>query len=274
MVATPENTRIALEILKEILPPLVDIMRERLIVQTLAIGLLSQKLDQLITREIHSGFSAIEDATSTVNEETRQIRLRFAEEQLLKNTHLDSNLQTGGRKNNYWMAHSHHGLMNICLIRGDDKIAHKHLLSIFECDPRLARTILAPEIWEKVFQPECKNIYDWFEKEQEEIKASKYAGQVALEKTLAVGKFAGKTALVAAAWFLNNGKPGGYVPSSTMQIGGQQAISEAQKQLSGDWENATPEEYQRIAVGKLKMELESKIDWECRRYAIQLISAM
>jgi hypothetical protein len=268
-VATPENFRVALEILKEILPPLTEIMRERLVEQTAAIGVLSQKVDQLITREIYAGLSAIKDATSTTNEETKQIRLRFAEEQLLRNTQLDFKLETGGKKNGYWMAQSHQGLMNICLARGDSKIAHKHLLSIFECDPHLARTKLAPEIWGKIFKPECKKVYDWFNEEHEKINNNPFRGRVALRKAGAVAKFAGQGGMVAITWWFNKGKPGGGMP-----IGAPRALNQAAQHLSEDWEDATPERYRQIAFEKLSIELENKIDERCREYALQLIAAI
>lgn len=268
-IATPENFRIALEILKEILPPLTEIMKERLIEQTAAIGLLSQKIDQLITREIHAGLSAIQDATSTTNEETKQIRLRFAEEQLLKNTQLDFKLETGGKKNGYWMAQSHLGLVNICLVREDSKIAHKHLLSIFVCDPRLARTKLAPEIWKKIFKPECKKVYDWFDEENEKINNSPFKARVALRKAGAVAKFAGIGGMVALSWWFSRGKPGGGMP-----VGAPRTLNLATQELSDDWEDATPERYRQNAFEKLKIELENKIDERSREYALQLIAAI
>lgn len=265
-IATPENIRIALEILKEILPPLTEILKERLAEQTSAIGVLSQKIDQLITREIHAGLNAIKDATSTTNEETKKIRLRFAEEQLLKNTQLDPRLATGGKKNGYWMAQSHQGLMNICLVRGDNKIAHKHLLSAFECDPRLARTKF---VWKKIFEPECRKVYEWFDEEEEKINNNPFKGRVALRKAGAVAKFAGKGGMVAVSWWLNKGKPGGRMP-----VGAPQVLNQAQQELSEDWEEATPEKYRQMALEKLSVELENKIDERCREYALQLIAAI
>ena len=47
------------------------------------------KSDQLIIREIMAAYKAIDDALSTDSDKTRQIRLSFAEEHLLKNISLN-----------------------------------------------------------------------------------------------------------------------------------------------------------------------------------------
>lgn len=266
-----ENLRIALEILKEVLPQVVEILRERFLEQTAALNLLSQKIDQLVTREIYAGFSSIKDAIDTTNAETKQLRLRFAEEQLLKNTHLDPELKTGSRKNSYWMAQSHYGLMNICLIREDSKIAYKHLLSIFRYDPRLARTKLIPEIWEKIFKPECKEIYNWFDEESKKIENNKYTVRVALDRTFAVAKFAGKSGFVASMWLLNS-KTNNRNP--TINTSSMYALTKAQEELSEEWEEISPEEHRFDALYKLREQLDNKIDSKCCEYAKQLIAAI
>jgi hypothetical protein len=268
--ATPENFRIVLETLQEILPTLTEILKERLVEQTKAIVEISQKFDQLITREIHGGLDAINDAASSSNDETKHIRLRFAEEQLLKNTQLDPKLETAGKRNGYWMAQSHQGLMNICLLRDDGKIANKHLLSMFECDPHLARTKLAPEVWKQIFEPECQQIYDWYKKEQEKIANDPFKGRVTLRKAGAVAIFAAKGGLIATSWWLNKGKPGG----GGMPAGGTVIIDQAKQKLSEDWEDATPERYRQNALEKLDKVLEAKLDERCRQYAIKLIAAL
>ena len=269
-VATPENFRIVLETLQEILPPLTEILKERLVEQTKAIVEISRKFDQLITREIHAGLGAISDAASSSNDETKHIRLRFAEEQLLKNTQLDPKLETAGKRNGYWMAQAHQGLMNICLLRGDSKIANKHLLSIFECDPHLARTKLAPEVWKQIFEPECQQVYDWYKKEREKIENDPYKGRVTLRKAGAMAKFAAKGGLVATSWWLNKGKPGG----GGMPAGGAIIIDQAKQQLTEDLEDATPERYRQNALEKLEKVLEAKLDERCREYALKLILAI
>jgi len=119
---------------------------------------LLKKSDQLIFREILSAFDALNDAISTNNEQTRKIRLDFAEKTLLNNTNLDISLDTAGFSNSYLVALVNYGLAFVCSLREDQLIASRHLIKMFEVSPRTARKELAPEIYEKLFKQKCEEI--------------------------------------------------------------------------------------------------------------------
>ena len=114
-------------------------------------------LDQLILREIKSAYEAISDALVTNNEQTKNVRLNYAEESLLKNTSLDPALKTGEFYNAYLMALAHYGLAFVCVLRKDNQIAAKHLLRTYKFDPNISRTKLTPILFEEIFKPKCSN---------------------------------------------------------------------------------------------------------------------
>jgi hypothetical protein len=252
---TPENIGKAIDLLSETLPLLFEVMLKRL-EQTQ--DLLSKKIDQIILRDIYSAFGAIKDATSTLNEETKQIRLKFAEESLLRNTGLDPSIETGGYSNSHWMAQSHHGLMQICSLRRDSKIAVKHLLNTYICDPRDARKTLSPEIFVKVFQPMCKEIYKWEEEQITEINKSSFSKNIILRKVFSVGKFGIKGAASAVTYYYSKNR-------SALSW-----ANNATEELKKEWKEATPEEFKVMALNELSRQVEEKLDDKCKEIGIIL----
>lgn len=122
------------------------------------LNILNAKSDQVITKEIKSAFDAINDALYSNNNLSRENRLKFAEVFLLKNTRLNPTLETEGRGNNIWIAFSNFGLSYICFLRNDQRLAARHLLKVFVDAPRMARKELAKDIFESIFEPNCRDI--------------------------------------------------------------------------------------------------------------------
>ncbi|GAQ84179.1 Hypothetical [Klebsormidium nitens] len=137
---------------------------------------LLQLAEQDVLRDLNSGLAALEDSIESQNEGTRQSRLQFAEQQLLRCTHLDPSLSTGGQPNTYLMAVAHHKLALAGTLRGDRVIAAKHILKCFIADPRAARLELAPDLYQQLFEPRCTDILEWRDQEYNKI-AGKYASK-------------------------------------------------------------------------------------------------
>lgn len=211
-----------------------------------------QRYDQLITREIKSAYEALSDAMTTNSEYTRKMRLDFAENNLLKNTNLDSSLCTGGLSNNYLMAISHYGLSFICKLRGDDVVAAKHLLRAFEMDPRKAREELLPELYEGFFKNKCENANRWYKEQLAIIYEKDYTGKQLLDKT---GAFLEGAGGVIGGILLKN-----HAVERT-------AVRDAGKR----WSSSTPEHYRLQAKIALDIEYERKIDEDCKRIATKLL---
>jgi hypothetical protein len=213
------------------------------------------KIDQLITREIKSAFKAIQDACISNNEETKKLRLKFAEEQLLKNTMLDVSQSTEGQSNNYWMAVCHYGLTLLCVVRGDHEISERHAASVFQHAPREAREKLLPEVWEIVFQPKCHEIYQWYEEKKQDLLNQDFSSDVSLAKAIAVAKFAGLSGVAVGIALLLGGQGGGF--------GATQTLKKAKKGLDSDMRHANPQQYRDEAIKNLEQILENKLDERC-----------
>ncbi len=223
------------------------------------LDLLNAKSDQMITREIKSAFDAIDDALESSNKETREIRLKYSEECLLKNTRLDPSLPTEGRQNNEWIALANFGLAYICIMRQDQELAAKHLLRTFLYDPRAARTELLSDIYSAIFKPKCNDLFQWHKEECSKVDNKDFNIEIFLDKTVAAG--AGCVAIGAA------------VIGSSPYLRG---LSYFSSRNMGDWaqkkwNTSTSENKRRVAKIGLSIELESKIDIRCKSIAESLI---
>lgn len=115
------------------------------------ISVMLKKQDQLVTREIKAAFDAINDLLISNSEETIKQRLIFAENNLLKNTRLNTELTTEEKSNKYWISLSNIGLSFVCGLRNDIVIGVRHILKSFEANPQIAREIF-PEFYNIVFK--------------------------------------------------------------------------------------------------------------------------
>lgn len=210
-------------------------------------------LDQLILREIDSAFDAIGDALITQNEQTRVIRLNYAEENLLRNTSLDSSLTTGNYKNIYLITLAHYGLAFVCSLRGDRVIAAKHLIRCYKFDSHVSRTELTPMLFEKFFKPKCSDIFEWYQRRLEAISRNPCAVRVMGGKAVAAAAFVG--ALAAGLAF--------------GQLGAAHAGRREAQQM---WNNSTASRYQLKDRDNAYTQLELKVDNRCREIALELLS--
>ncbi|QUS60960.1 hypothetical protein [Synechocystis sp. PCC 7338] len=140
--------------------------------------LICEKIDQLVLADVYSAFSAIQDALTTDNEKTRNIRLIFAEEKLLKTTGLDINLVTGDYKNIFLISLSHYGLAFICSLRRDTITSARHALRAFLYDTRTTRNELTPELYLKLFKNQCDYILMEKANEIKNIKDKDYTWEL------------------------------------------------------------------------------------------------
>lgn len=147
---------------------------------------LIKKQDQMITREIKSAFDAINDSLTTENERTREKRLDFAEDNLLKNTRLDIALETDDKPNGYWICLANFGLSFVCGIRNDAIIGIKHLIKSFEADAVLAREIY-PDFFVSVLEKRTNEIdRNWYDAKFKEINEKDYSMDVFWKKAGAI----------------------------------------------------------------------------------------
>jgi hypothetical protein len=245
----------------------LDAIKKEAMVKQL--NILIQKSDQLISREIKAAYEALDDALITSNIKTREIRLNFCEENLLKNTNLDPGLTTGGFSNKYWMALAHNGLAFVCTLREDSNLAAKHLIKIYECDPRLARQKLLPELYVQLFQPQCKNVFDWHEKELKSINESNFVPMNALVKTGAVAIAIGS---IVAGFSLALNTRNGF-SSSQNSFAGSRIAQGGFKIAEEVWKNSNNiESFRQDARNKLYKQLEDKLDERCQEIARSLLS--
>ncbi len=230
-----------------------DHITKNLIKIQLKLDKLIQKSDQLILREIKSAYQAIDDARTTSNVETRDIRLKYAEDNLLKNTSLDSTLSTGGCQNTYLMALANYGLAFVCALRGDTQIAAIHLLRTYECDPRNARDELIPALFELLFEPECADTFEWYETELQAVQDQRYALHITGERvTASVLALAG----VGLAIVTKRSAMGGGLFSKATEM----------------WKGADTSQIRATAREKLAAQLADKLDSRCQEIATRLLS--
>jgi hypothetical protein len=232
-----------------------DALSKRLDAIESALDRLARKADQLILREIKAAYEAIRVALTTDCDETREARLRFAEEHLLKNTSLDPSLETAGQPNAHWMALAHHGLALICARRDDQATAARHLLEMFVAAPREARRSLAPRLFTRCLKPRCGSAYRWHKKAVRQLQQQGFGGRTFLGKAKAAITLIG----------------GGGAGVATRQLGvAQKAVAESGRQ----WAEATPEHYRALAREELDRELEARVDELCRRAARKLLATL
>jgi len=221
---------------------------------------LNEKIDQMITRELKSAFDAIDDALESSNKETKEIRLRYAEEHLLKNTRINPSLSSEGRENYKWIALANFGLAYICIMRHDHKIAARHFLRTFLYDPHIARTELLPDIYTAVFEPKCSEIFQWQKEQYLKIDNNNFNIDVYLGKTLAIG--AGITAFGVLA--------GG----TLIKVPTPHVARNIEQWAERTWNEATIDNNRRYAKDQLNIELELKLDEKCKNIAESLIKEM
>ncbi|EFL52319.1 hypothetical protein DesfrDRAFT_0808 [Solidesulfovibrio fructosivorans JJ]] len=222
---------------------------------------IKKSLDQLILREMGAAFEAIGDAITAQNNETKEVRLRFAEDNLLKNTSLDPSLKTGDVTNKYLMARANHGLAYICALRNDFITASKHLLRIFIISPRDARENILPELYKQEFFPKCTNIIEWYDAELRALEEDSWrgirkAGRFSLSLTI---KAAGVLTALAA-------QSGSIVK---VRIPPHPIIKAAEDLSKEVWERSS--DYHLPSRAELEEEFGNKIDNRCIEYAQSLL---
>jgi hypothetical protein len=203
------------------------------------------KSDQLITREIKASYEAIYDALLTASVQTKETRLLFAEENLLRNTKLNTYLQTENINNNYWICLSHIGLAIICSLRNDKLISCRHILHAFEMD-RMTSMGIFPKFYEEIYRKEVeKRTEEWKVNKIKEIQNKDYSTDEFLGKAGAFLFGAGGIALAVLAL----GKP----------IVGKPVLSEAQKM----WNNASSQRYISENIARIEYQMDMVKDHNC-----------
>jgi hypothetical protein len=213
---------------------------------------LIKKQDQMITREIKSAFDSINDAISTENEKTREKRLDFAEDNLLKNTRLDINLQTDEKPNGYWICLANFGLSFVCGIRNDAIIGIKHLIKSFEADATLAREIY-PDFFATVLEKRTNEIdKKWYDANFKTINEKDYSMDVFWKKAGAILTGAGA---VVGAILLKTTAPMGSLTQEATKMGNE----------------ATTEILKEKALKSLNEERIEKFNIFCREAALEAL---
>lgn len=245
-----------IKLIVQVAVPLLDELVKRVVESQSKIQQLLEKFDQLILREINSGFDALRDASLTDSEETKMRRLNYAEEQLLRCTGLELNTQIGEYKSAYWVALSHFGLVTIMKLRGDDTLAARHVLKTFVADARTARKTLFPKVYESVFLPKCNEVVDWYNQNLIAIEKNDYSSQIRLAKWLTAGKAGAK--YLGGIWMMTQ-------PNTKMA--GQETIRQTMESSRKELNDLSPEKFRAEAREKLRAEYEIKLDLKCKEIA-------
>lgn len=214
-----------------------------------------QKVDQLFLREIKAGFESLADVYITANNETKKLRLNFAEEHFLKNAYLDSKLSIGDYPSSYLMALSHYGLSIICHLRKDDTIAFKHILQMYKLSPKLARTQLLPEFYDKGLGVEVKQrVNSWHMKELDNLNKKDFKSEEYLQ--------VGKTLAVAGVGLV-----------TSLLIGNAAPYFAVKDNCSKMIDKADPSYLRKEAISKLEKSVEVKTDEFCIVVANELLTS-
>ena len=219
--------------------------------------LLNSKLDQIVAREILGALQAIEDSSKTGNKATAVSRLSFAEDSLLRNSNLNTNLTTSGVSNAKWMFMCHLGLSYISALRDDAVICASEILRCFTADPRTSREEYFPEVYAEVIEPKIEAIKEEYERKIIEINKRGERETAMLEAIASIGN--PSVSLLPLVLTL--------APLSDAQK------DRAWKALSGNSVSAV-----KLIAGFLRVSreeeararYEEKIDRECREIAAQL----
>ena len=204
-------------------------------------------LDQLILREIEAAVDALGDAKESKNHETIVIRLRFAETRLLVNTRLDPEGNTGPYRNRYLIAFSHHALAHVCCLRGDEDLAVKHLMRMFDIEPRKSREEFEPETFNTIIRPGCSELYNWYKNELSLVETIDFEQESFNSRAQVV--LCGTGALALS---LLTRRPQLMLPTT---------------RLLYKWKELSPEYLKKDAIAKIEEELNCKLDNECREFA-------
>jgi hypothetical protein len=235
----------------------LEVMIKRIADRESKLKLLLQKADQMILREIASAFDDLNDAKNgTRVRSTRNRILKMAETKFRNNTNLNRKDNTGGQPNTYWMAQAHYGLAAIYAFRSEEKMASRHILRSFVADARQARLELAPELYERMFVPQCGDVSAWYKSEADSIAHKDFAAKI-LRKQIAAGGVAvlGVGAGIGLTW------------ASLNPVLGVQAVANSFDKADDVWHEATVEYYRAEALKALDVERESRIDAKCAELA-------
>jgi hypothetical protein len=115
---------------------------------------LFKKGDDNILIELRAAYKSLEDYINILQySEDNQFILSMVEGCLIKNTGLNPELTTkSGIYKNTIMAYSYYGLYIVSVIKGSYFTAKRYIARMFESNPRVARELLAPEIYKKYFK--------------------------------------------------------------------------------------------------------------------------
>ena len=211
-------------------------------------------IDQLIIKELVSAFDELSYAFITDNEETKRIRLNFAEENLLNNTGLNPLLSTGEIPNTRLMAMAHLGLSIISLLRDDNIMSTIHCLRAYEVAPNYARKNLLPEIYTDIFKPKCFDIFVWRSNSKKNIRNINFTSNIIGKKVW------GSTLLVL-------GGLGTVLTLSSRLPANAYAVNCLLGIAGKELDEANVSYFQKQAIKELDVELANKIDQRCQELA-------
>jgi tetratricopeptide (TPR) repeat protein len=228
---------------------------------------LSVKTDYVFVRELLGAFDALKDFYITSNHESRQNRLRFAEECLSRNANLPPGEALAGHPSSYWEARARHGLAMIYEARGDLDLAARYVLQIFVADPRLGRSLLAPDVYVEIIKPQCMDIFARYDTELDKIYSADYKLLVFGSRALTALKGVGLLGVVGVnALAILSGRRG--------NPGMLSRTSDIIEQIQDEWDGVSESDFCSAAHARLNLSLEQWLDDRCREVAIQVASAI
>jgi hypothetical protein len=233
------------------------------------IRLIHKKLDQEIIGKMNSAFHSIEDALITNNPQVRKDSLDDARVFFKGTNELDLTISTAGRSNAEIVAISNYGLSIVYKLLNDDRLAEKYILLAFRDGPNYTRKVLAPGLFNSLFEPKCADLATWYYSQYQIFENKDYSSDVTKAKTLAQLEKAGAAGAAAVSFLADLASLGrfhGALGPAVVTAG--ESMNEAQQKS----DSIVPDNFRSRDQYLLLVEYENRIDRRCREIATGYLS--
>ncbi len=216
------------------------------------------KVDQIRAAEMRAALDWLYECLISGNGAGNGKRLSQSEDismrELQRPSSSEADIQTHAR--------ARYVLAVIAHMRGEAEVCASNTAHMVATAPRWFRTEF-PVLFERVFVPECKAVYDQLEAETEGTSVKSYKGRIIAQRTAAVAVGTGVGATII----------GGLVLAGLMKGGGsppviRQAVTGAAKPI---WDSATREKARLADLARIHARFEKRLDEECRTVAQNLL---
>jgi hypothetical protein len=127
--------------------------------------IVARSLNGAKDRQMKSAFETFRDHLTNSNQIIQESRISFAEEIFQTNSQPYSQAQED-ELDTRLLAYAHFGLGSIAWLHDDYTGTLRQLLNAFVCEPRLARKMLAPRLYEVLFRPQIQELESGYEERE------------------------------------------------------------------------------------------------------------